>query len=64
MDLWVFVFARVPDDAGVPWGSILGLAVFLLYTNKFSDDVISNAVIYGDGTTLYFVTITRVGFLT
>ena len=39
-------------------------ALFLLYTNKFSDGFISNAVIYGDGTTLYFVTTTRVGFLT
>ena len=39
-------------------------ALFLLYTNKFSDGFISNAVIYGDGTTLYFVTTTRDGFLT
>ena len=39
-------------------------ALFLLYTNKFSDGFISNAVIYGDGTTLYFVTTTRVGFFT
>ena len=42
-----------PVNAGVPQGSIFGPALFLLYINGFSDDVICNVTIYADDTTLY-----------
>ena len=37
-------------NAGIPQDSILGLAMFLLYINDFSDDVICNIAIYADET--------------
>ena len=42
-----------PVNARVPQGSILGLALFLLYINYLPNDVICNIAIYADNTTLY-----------
>ena len=42
-----------PVNAGVPQGSILGPALFLLYINDLPDDFICNIAIYSDDATLY-----------
>ena len=44
---------QYPANAGVPQGFILGLTLFLLYTNDLPDDVICNIAIYADDSTLY-----------
>ena len=43
-----------PVNAGVPEGSILCPALFLLYINALPDDVICDIAIYADDTTLYY----------
>ena len=52
-----------PVNAGVPQGSILGSALFLLYIN-YLPDVICDIAIYADDDTLYFSVIMHVSVAT
>ena len=44
---------NIQVNAGVPQGSILGLTLFVKYTNDLPDDVMYDIAIYADDTTLY-----------
>ena len=45
----------LPVKAGVPQGSILGLRLFLIYTNDLSVDLISTVKLFADDTSLFFI---------
>ena len=47
--------ARVSIEAGVPQSSILGLLLFLIYIDDLTDNLSTNAKLFVDDTSLFFV---------